>query len=138
MSTVVLQSAGAFIGSLFGPVGSAIGSALGAMAGYAIDSRLLASTQRIEGPRLAGMRPFSAEEGTPLARVYGTVRISGDIIWATRFEEARRSERQGGKGGGPKVTTYSYFANVALPCAKARSAASGASGPTGASSISTT
>jgi hypothetical protein len=114
MSTVVLQSAGAFIGSLFGPVGSAIGSALGAMAGYAIDSRLLASTQRIEGPRLAGMRPFSAEEGTPLARVYGTVRISGDIIWATRFEEARRSERQGGKGGGPKVTTYSYFANVAL------------------------
>ena len=113
MSTVVLQSAGAFIGSLFGPVGSAIGSALGAMAGYAIDRSLLMSTQRIEGPRLAGMRPFSAEEGAPLARVYGTVRVGGDIIWATRFEETRRSERQGAKGG-PKVTTYSYFANVAL------------------------
>jgi hypothetical protein len=59
------------------------------------------------------MRPFTAEEGAPLARVYGTVRIGGDIIWATRFEEARKTERQGGKGG-PKVTTYSYFANVAL------------------------
>lgn len=114
MSTVILQSAGAFIGSLFGPVGSAIGSALGAMAGYAIDRSLLMSTQRIEGPRLATMRPFSAEEGTPLARVYGTVRIGGNIIWATRFQERRKTERQGGKGGGPKVTTYSYFANVAL------------------------
>ena len=69
MSTVILQSAGAFIGSLFGPIGSAIGSALGAMAGYAIDRSLLMSTQRIEGPRLASMRPFSAEEGAPLARV---------------------------------------------------------------------
>ena len=114
MSTVILQSAGAFIGSIFGPVGSAIGSALGAMAGYAIDRSLIESTRRIEGPRLSTMRPFLAEEGAPIARVYGTARMSGNIIWATRFEEARHSERQGGKGGGPKVTTYSYFANVAF------------------------
>lgn len=114
MSTVVLQTAGAFVGSLFGPVGSAIGSALGAMAGYAIDRSLIESTRRIEGPRLNTMRPFAAEEGVAIPRVYGTVRMSGNIIWATRFEEARRTERQGGKGGGPKVATYSYFANVAL------------------------
>ena len=115
MSTVILQSAGAFIGSIFGPVGSAIGSALGAMAGYAIDSSLIQSTQRIEGPRLGGMRPFTAEEGAPLARLYGTARLSGDVIWATRFEEESHSERQGGKSNrGPKLTTYSYFANVAF------------------------
>src|SRR5690606_28876725 len=114
MSTVILQSAGAFIGSVFGPVGSAIGSAVGAMAGYAVDRSLIESTRRIEGPRLSTMRPFTAEESAPIARVYGTARVSGNIIWATRFEESRHSERQGGKGSGPKVTTYSYFANAAF------------------------
>lgn len=116
MSTVILQTAGAFIGSIFGPVGSAIGSALGAMAGYTIDRALLEGTRRVEGPRLTTMRPFMAEEGVPIARVYGTARVGGNIIWATRFEELRRTERQGGKGGGggAKVTTYSYFANAAF------------------------
>ena len=114
MSTVILQSAGAFIGSIFGPVGSAIGSALGAMAGYTIDRALIEGTRRVEGPRMTTMRPFTAEEGAPIARVYGTARLGGNIIWATRFEEASRTERQGGKGSGPKVTTYAYFANAAF------------------------
>jgi hypothetical protein len=35
------------------------------------------------------------------------------MIWATRFEEESRTERQGAKGG-PRTTTYSYFANVAF------------------------
>ncbi len=35
------------------------------------------------------------------------------LIWATRFEESRTTKRQGSKGG-PKVTEYSYFANVAF------------------------
>ena len=86
MSTVILQTAGAFVGSLFGPIGSAIGSALGAMAGYTIDRSLIESTRRIEGPRLNTMRPFAAEEGVAIPRVYGTVRMGGNIIWATRFE----------------------------------------------------
>lgn len=114
MATIVLQTAGAFIGGLFGPVGAVLGRAAGALAGYSIDRSLIASTQRFEGPRMTAQRPFSAEEGAPIPRVFGTVRVGGSLIWATRFEEQTRTERQGGKGGGPKVTSYSYFANAAF------------------------
>lgn len=114
MATILLQAAGSFLGGMLGPVGSAIGSAAGAMAGYMIDRSLIESTRRIEGPRLTTARAFSAEEGAPLARVYGTIRVSGNVIWATRFEESHSTSRQGGKGRGPKVTTYSYFCNVAF------------------------
>lgn len=113
MATIVLQAAGAFLGGALGPIGAALGSAAGAMAGYAIDRGLIESTRRIEGPRLGSMRPFQAEEGLPLARVYGTARIGGNLIWATRFEEHSKSERQGSKGG-PKITTYSYSCNAAF------------------------
>lgn len=113
MATILLQAAGAFIGGALGSVGSAIGSAAGAIAGYLIDRALIDSTRHQEGPRLSGARPFSAEEGAGLPRIYGTVRLGGTMIWGTRFEEDARTERQGGKGG-PRVTTYSYFANVAF------------------------
>jgi hypothetical protein len=113
MATIVLQAAGAFVGGVFGSVGSAIGSAAGALAGYTIDRALIDSTRHYEGPRLTGARPFTAEEGAPLPRIYGTVRLGGTLIWATRFEEESTTTRQGGKGG-PKSTTYSYFANAAF------------------------
>ncbi|WEX07726.1 glycoside hydrolase/phage tail family protein [Chelativorans sp. AA-79] len=114
MATILLQAAGAFLGGVFGPVGTAIGSAAGAIAGYMVDRALITGTQRYEGPRLTSARPFTAEDGAPLPRLYGTVRTSGTLIWATRFEEKSTTSRQGGKGGGPKVTDYSYFANAAF------------------------
>ncbi|WP_025029955.1 baseplate multidomain protein megatron [Nitratireductor aquibiodomus] len=113
MATLVLQAAGAFIGGLLGPVGATIGTAAGALAGYVVDRALFGGSQHYEGPRLSAARPFSGEEGAPLPRLYGTVRTGGTLIWATRFEETSTTERQGGKGG-PKVTTYAYFANAAF------------------------
>jgi len=113
MATLLLQAAGGLLGGVFGATGAAIGTAAGALAGYAIDSALINSTRHIEGARLSGARPLTAEEGVPMARVFGHARISGTVIWATRFEETARTERQGGKGG-PKVTTYSYYANLAI------------------------
>jgi hypothetical protein len=113
MATILLQAAGAFLGGALGPFGATIGTAAGAIAGYLIDRALIDSTRHFEGPRLSGARPFSAEEGVSLPRVYGTARIGGTMIWATRFEEESRTERQGAKGG-PRVTTYSYYANVAF------------------------
>ncbi|HWD12985.1 glycoside hydrolase TIM-barrel-like domain-containing protein [Pseudochrobactrum sp. sp1633] len=113
MATMVLQAAGGMIGSLFGPVGTAIGSAIGAMGGYMIDNALINSTRRIEGPRLSGTRPMQAEEGAALPAIYGTMRVGGTLIWATRFEEEKITTRQGSKGG-PKTTTYSYYANAAF------------------------
>ncbi len=112
MATILLQAAGAYLGGFLGTVGGAIGSAIGAMAGYALDRALINGTQRIEGPRLAHARPFGAEEGAPIPRLYGTARLGGTLIWATRFEESRSTRRQGKMG--PKVTEYSYYANAAF------------------------
>ncbi|MCR4269220.1 glycoside hydrolase/phage tail family protein [Nitratireductor sp. ZSWI3] len=114
MATIVLQvAAGALLGGVLGPIGATLGTAAGAIAGYMIDRALLSGSQRYEGPRLAAPRPFTAEDGAPLPRIYGTVRTGGTLIWATRFEETSTTSRQGAKGG-PKVTTYSYFANAAF------------------------
>ncbi|SFI61183.1 baseplate multidomain protein megatron [Aerobium aerolatum] len=114
MATILLQAAGSYLGGVLGPVGAALGAAAGSMAGYMVDRALLQGSRHIEGNRLSGMQPFQAEEGAPVARVYGTMRVGGNVIWATRFEEASRTERQGGKGITPKVTTYSYFCNAAF------------------------
>ncbi len=113
MATLLLQVAGGFLGGFLGPVGAAIGTAAGALGGYMIDRALLTSGQHHEGPRLQGARPFTAEEGASLPRVYGAARIGGTLIWATRFEEVSTTKRQGFKGG-PKVSEYSYFGNVAF------------------------
>nr|WP_230980365.1 glycoside hydrolase TIM-barrel-like domain-containing protein [Oryzicola mucosus] len=112
MATILLQAAGAYIGGLLGPIGATIGTAAGAVAGYMLDRALIAGTQRIEGPRLTGARPFTAEEGVSLPRIYGTARLGGTLIWATRFQEVSETSRQGKFG--PKVTEYSYFANAAF------------------------
>jgi hypothetical protein len=120
MATIVLQAAGAFLGGFLGTTGAAIGSAAGAIAGYVIDRALLEGTRHHEGPRLTGPRPFSAEDGAALPRVYGSVRVGGTLIWATRFEEERTTTRQGAKGRSSTVTEYAYFANVAFALCEGR------------------
>lgn len=113
MATLLLQAAGAYLGGFLGATGAAVLGAAGSMAGYLVDRALINSTLHREGPRLSAMRPFTGEEGAPMARVYGAARISGTLIWATRFEEASQTEREGFKGGA-RTTTYSYFANAAF------------------------
>ncbi|AKI01208.1 Putative phage tail protein/GTA TIM-barrel-like domain [Hoeflea sp. IMCC20628] len=114
MATILLQVAGAAVGGIFGPVGTAIGSAIGATIGGMLDTSLINSTRTIGGRGLSGARIPSADEGSPILRVHGSMRIAGALIWATRFEETVTRERQGGKGGGPKVESYQYHANFAL------------------------
>ena len=125
MATILLQVAGAAIGGLFGPVGTAIGSAIGATLGGMLDTSLINSTRTIRSRGLSGARIPSADEGSPILRVHGSMRIAGALIWATRFEETVTRERQGGKGGGARVESRHYHANFALglcegPIAKIR------------------
>jgi hypothetical protein len=94
-------------------VGTAIGSAIGATVGGMLDTSLINSTRTIAAG-LSGARIPSADEGSPILRVHGTMRMAGALIWATRFEETVTRERQGGKGGGPTVENYRYHANFAL------------------------
>lgn len=113
MATIILQAAGAYLGGLIGATATTVGTAAGAVAGYLLDRALLNGATRIEGPRLASAPPLTAEDGSPVPRLYGTARLGATLIWATRFEEVRSSERQGAKGG-PKVTSYAYYANAAF------------------------
>lgn len=126
MATLLLRTVGTVVGSVFGPVGAAVGSALGAVTGNIIDQSIINSTRTIEGARLAGGRPMSAEDGTPISRVYGYARVTTTVIWATRLEEEKPTKRQGGKGSltsGPKVTSYTYYASAAFGICEGKVAA---------------
>lgn len=115
MATIVFQAAGAALGGIFGPVGAIIGRAAGALAGNAVDRALLSNGRTVSGTRLSTARIPGADEGAAINRLYGTARIGGTLIWATRFEENVEVERRGGKGNrGPKVESFRYFANLAV------------------------
>lgn len=120
MATLLLSVAGAAAGSIFGGVGTLVGRAVGALAGRAIDQALLGGGSDIvqEGPRLGDLEVQSSAEGSHIPRLYGRARLSGEMIWATNFDEVRQEETSGGgKGGapsGPTQISYSYYANFAI------------------------
>ena len=114
MATILFQAAGATLGGVFGPVGAILGRAAGGLAGSYVDRALINGGRTISGARLATARIPGADEGAPVSRVYGTARVGGTLIWATRFEEEVRRERSGGKATGPKVESFRYFANLAI------------------------
>src|SRR3712207_1842975 len=108
MATLILQAAGSALGGIVGgPFGAALGRAVGGLAGAAVDSALFGgsdSPRHVEGPRLKDVDRLTSTEGAPIPRIYGRVRIGGQLIWATRLEEVasttvERSGTQGGKGG---------------------------------------
>jgi GTA TIM-barrel-like domain/Putative phage tail protein len=119
MATIVLQYAGAALGTfLGGPVGGILGRAAGAIAGNIIDQNVFGpGTRRVEGPRLNELRVLSSEESAAIPRLWGRMRISGQMIWATNLEEvATTSTQKTSSKGGPKTKTtgYAYFANFAV------------------------
>ena len=117
MATLLLSTAGAAVGSIFGPAGALIGRAVGAVAGYALDQSLFGTERTIETGRLSDLDVQTSREGAPIPRVYGRVRVAGEMIWATRFEEeVRKEETGGGKGGSSETTvkSYAYYANFAI------------------------
>ena len=102
MATLLLQSAGSALGAgLGGPIGAALGQVAGSIAGAAIDRALFgaAPVAMREGPRLTTLAGLASTEGAPIPQIYGRVRIGGQIIWATRFEEQAQVTRSGGSGG---------------------------------------
>ncbi|MFN3972803.1 MAG: glycoside hydrolase TIM-barrel-like domain-containing protein [Gemmobacter sp.] len=126
MATLVLGAVGTAIGGAFGGAilgfsGAAIGGFIGSTVGSVVDSWIvssLAPAQRIEGARLDTLRITSATEGAVIPRLYGRMRIGGNIIWATDFrEETRTTTQGGGKGGGGgkvKTTEYLYYSSFAV------------------------
>jgi hypothetical protein len=120
MTTLLLQNAGSALGGAFGPFGAVVGQLAGSLAGSAIDGALTGGRTLKTGPRLQAMPSMGSTEGAPIPRVYGRVRIGGELIWATRFQEVVtdtvRKQKTGGKGGSPKTVTrtYSYYGHFAV------------------------
>ncbi len=125
MATLILTAAGQALGGaaggLFGlgGLGGLLGKAAGAIAGSVVDQTLFGSSRTVERGRLADLSVQSSNEGASLPRVYGRVRLSGQVVWATRFEEEVSEETHGGKGGGgggtrTTVRSYSYYASFAV------------------------
>jgi hypothetical protein len=117
MATLLLTAgAAALTSGAAAWVTTAVG-ALATIAGGYIDARLFGpGVQKSEGPRLDSLQVQASTEGAPIPEMAGRVRLAGQIIWATKFREVAKTEKQGGKGGGGGVgtTTYSYYANFAV------------------------
>lgn len=135
MATIVLQAVGAAVGGIFGPVGAAIGASLGAMGGYAIDNALINSTRHVEGARLNGGRVATAEEGAALPFVYGTVRVSGTLIWLHASRNTRPQNVRAARAGRKSPAT-AISATLPMLSRKVRLPASAAYGPMGRNWIS--
>ena len=127
MATLVLGAAGAAVGgsiggAILGVSAATIGGFIGSTIGSVVDSWIISSlapTQRIEGARMDNLRITSATEGAVIPRLYGRMRVGGNIVWATDFrEETKTTTQGGGKGGGGggkvKTTEYFYYASFAV------------------------
>lgn len=130
MASLALAAVGTALGAASGAAGltilgstlsaATIGGMIGSAVGSVVDSMILASMQpdqHIEGARLDTLQVTTSTEGAVIPRVYGRMKLGGNIIWATDFREVVNTQSQGGgKGGGPSVTTtsYQYYASFAV------------------------
>ncbi|MAY46003.1 MAG: host specificity protein [Rhodobacteraceae bacterium] len=121
MATILLSAAGAAIGgSLGGTVAglssAVLGRAVGATLGRVIDQRLLgAGAEPVETGKVDRFRLTQASDGQPITQVYGRMRVGGQVIWASDFQEST-STSGGGKGAPkpPRTTRYAYSVSLAI------------------------
>jgi len=104
MATLVLSTVGTALG---GPLGGAIGGLIG----QAIDQKLFAPAPR-KGPRLGDLTLQTSSYGSPIPRIFGTMRVAGTVVWATDLKEDR--EKLSGGKGQPAMVNYSYSASFAV------------------------
>jgi hypothetical protein len=129
MTDIVLPVVGGVTGFLLGgPAGAVLGANIGMTASRMLfpkHTRVQLPTQ--EGPRLADLRAQTSTYGNIIPKVYGSMRMAGNVIWATDIKEVRRetttsqTSSGGGKGGGGgSVTTsqtnvtYEYYVTLAI------------------------
>lgn len=104
MATLVLTAVGTALG---GP----IGGALGGLVGQSIDQQLFGPGLR-KGPRLGDLSVQTSSYGSPIPRLYGTMRVAGTVVWATDLKE-EETVVGGGKGQAEAIA-YRYSASFAV------------------------
>lgn len=114
------QAAGTAIGATIGFfVGGPAGAFYGAQIGYTIGGYLdPPKGPTVQGPRLNDLAWQQSSYGANIPRIYGTVALSGNVVWLehNKLKEVVKKKKSGGKGGGGGTTTktYTYFATFAL------------------------
>ena len=124
MATILLSAAGAALGSgiggsILGLSGAVIGRAVGATIGRSLDQRILGTgSEAVEVGKIDRFRVSGVGYGTPVQEVWGRMRVAGEIIWASRFQEKR--QQSGGGKGTPRTTTTTFTYSVSLAIALCR------------------
>ncbi|MEM9241484.1 MAG: host specificity protein, partial [Pseudomonadota bacterium] len=121
MATILLSAAGAAIGgsiggTVLGLSAAAAGRFAGALIGRSIDQKLLGQgSDAIETGKVSRLRLTGTGEGEAISRVWGKMRVSGNVIWASEFLQTV-TVSGGGKGGPPKPkqVNYAYSINLAI------------------------
>jgi hypothetical protein len=114
--------AGAVVGAVVGyftPLGPFLGASLGATVGGLIGGTVdyvTAGDQINRQESLAGLQIQSSAYGQPMAQIFGTQRIAGNIFFIGPKEPHEHRTTQGGGKGGPKRVsiTKTYSVDIAL------------------------
>lgn len=123
MASLVLGIVGEAVGgSLLGPFlglsGAQLGGMIGALAGSAIDAALTPGQHVTRsGPRLSDINVQASSEGASVPRLYGRMRVAGQLLWASRFKETANTTttHEGGKGApGVTVTETDYAYSISF------------------------
>lgn len=111
MAVLALAAGGALAGNaVAGSVGASIGWAVGGIIG-----NLLFPQKPAGGPRLEDLAATTSGYGNPIPKIYGTMRVGGELIWSPPLIERRVKPR--GKGGilsKGQPAGYQYFAHMAV------------------------
>lgn len=108
MASLILGSIG---NASFGPIGGFLGALAGARIDGAISSKI--AGYKVAPSRLSSLKIQSSQDGASVPIVFGKMRISGQIIWASDFKETQIKRQIGGKNG-QKVKENYYSISFAI------------------------
>ena len=121
MSTQILGTIGTAVGTA---VGGPVGGFIGGQVGSGLGARLGGSTRRhYEGPRLEELAVQTSTYGKAIPKVWGSVRLAGNVLWSRPIKEVvttTTTSTGGGKGAGggrsSKTTQsdYRYYVTLAI------------------------
>lgn len=111
MAALALGLGGSLLGgSLFGSMGAQIG-----MLGASILGQFLFPQKKTENRmKLSDMKVSSSTYGKGIAKVWGTMRVSGNVFWAMDIEEREMSSGKKGAGMKKGEKPPEYYGNFAI------------------------
>jgi hypothetical protein len=122
-----MSSTGQIVGGVVGAIAGFfllsgnvfLGAQIGMAIGGALDPPKGPTTT---GPRLDDLTVQTSSYGQTIPRVYGTVKVTGNVLWLenNHIKEKLTKKKSGGKGGKSKTTTktYTYSATFAVALCK--------------------